>query len=301
MLVQSLCEEERAFLKRGVHVGIRADGREAMARRPQYLQTHVVSNAHGSARVRTGMDEHETDVLVGIRADIGAPLAKAPDQGVIIFSVDCTASASPEFEGRGAEEVNVLLECVLSQMLLGNGAIDLQQLCIQKGSRCWVLSIDVCVLMANGSLIDCCGLAVKAALMSASLPRITLSEQTAADGTTVEDLSVSEDPFDAVPLNAEGVPVICTVAKIGAKCIVDTTVQEEAVSSCCMHISIDHEGTIFGMRLTGDQGIDPESIETMIEVARETGSQMAQSWTERCVRCSRSDSKMAQKEGREFF
>ena len=79
------------------------------------------------------MDEHETDVLVGIRADIGAPLAKAPDQGVIIFSVDCTASASPEFEGRGAEEVNVLLECVLSQMLLGNGAIDLQQLCIQKG------------------------------------------------------------------------------------------------------------------------------------------------------------------------
>lgn len=284
MLVHALCDEERAFLKRGVHVGVRADGRQPMVRRPQYLQTHIVSNAHGSARVRTGTDERETDVLVGIRADIAPPLVNAPNKGIITFSVDCTASASPNFEGRGAEEVNVLLECILSQMFLTDGAVDLKQLCIQPGSRCWVLNVDVCVMMANGSLIDNCALAVKAALMSTSLPRITISEQVTADGTTVDDIDVSEDPYDAIPIKADAMPVVCTVAKIGAKCIVDTTVQEEAVSSCCMHVSVDHEGTIFGVRLAGDEGIDPESMETMIEVARDTGAELARTWTARCVR-----------------
>lgn len=284
MLVHPLCEEERAFLKRGVHVGVRADGRETMARRPLHLQTHIVSNAHGSSRVRTGTDEHETDVLVGVRADIGPPLPSEPDKGIIIFSVDCTASASPEFEGRGAEDVNVLVECILSQMFLMEGAVDLRQLCIQPGSRCWVLNVDVCALMANGSLIDCCGLAVKAALMTTSLPRITLSEHTGPDGAKVDDLSVSEDPYEAVAIDAAKMPVICSVAKIGSKCIVDTTVQEEAVSSCCMHVSVDQEGTIYGVRLAGDQGIDPESMETMIEVARDTGAALARRWTERCSR-----------------
>ena len=36
---------------------------------------------------------------------MGEPSADAPDRGRLEFFVDCTANATPQFEGRGGEEL----------------------------------------------------------------------------------------------------------------------------------------------------------------------------------------------------
>lgn len=59
------------------------------------IETDVVNNTSGSARVRLG----NTDVLVGIKAEIETPTVENPDCGSITFFVDCSANAAPEFEG----------------------------------------------------------------------------------------------------------------------------------------------------------------------------------------------------------
>lgn len=58
---------------------------------------------------------------------------------IIYFS---SANATPEFEGRGGEE----LASEISNMLLRvYGCLDLQKLCIIPKQQCWVLYIDILV------------------------------------------------------------------------------------------------------------------------------------------------------------
>lgn len=56
----------------------------------------MVSNTSGSSHFRIG----NTDVLVGIKAEIETPLAARPNSGRVQFFVDCTANATPVFEGK---------------------------------------------------------------------------------------------------------------------------------------------------------------------------------------------------------
>lgn len=58
------------------------------------LETSVIDSASGSARVKCG----STDVLVGVKPEITVP-ADGGDEGSIKFFVDCSANATPEFEG----------------------------------------------------------------------------------------------------------------------------------------------------------------------------------------------------------
>jgi exosome complex component RRP42 len=47
-----------------------------------------------------------TEVLVAVNVQLGAPSAETPDKGQLICAVECSPSANPDFEGRGAEALN---------------------------------------------------------------------------------------------------------------------------------------------------------------------------------------------------
>lgn len=68
--------------------------------RPIILETDLINNTSGSARIRLG----NTDILVGIKVEIDSPTADIPDCGRLQFFVDCSANATPEFEGTVTEE-----------------------------------------------------------------------------------------------------------------------------------------------------------------------------------------------------
>lgn len=82
---------ERLFVRDGVEVGLRSDGRGCLDARDFVVETGLVAQASGSARVVLDT----TDVLVGIKAEFGEPDSQTPDLGRVLCSVEWYVLASP--------------------------------------------------------------------------------------------------------------------------------------------------------------------------------------------------------------
>ena len=66
-------------------------------------------------------------------------------------------------------QVNVLLK--------KSRALDLTKLLIGTGRACWILYLDICILDADGSILDACMLGAVSALSGLkSLPKVAIDE-----------------------------------------------------------------------------------------------------------------------------
>ena len=81
-----LSESEKTYILHSVEANFRCDGRKRNEVRPVVLETGVVSHASGSAHLRLA----NTDILVGVKAELEAPLPGALNQGRLEFFVDCS-------------------------------------------------------------------------------------------------------------------------------------------------------------------------------------------------------------------
>ena len=88
----SLAEQE--YCTACVQHGIRLDGREPCDFRPIELELGLIAQANGSARLHLG----STDVLVGVKVEVGSPDSSRPDCGRVQVTVECSACASPDYE-----------------------------------------------------------------------------------------------------------------------------------------------------------------------------------------------------------
>ncbi|XP_078811551.1 exosome complex component RRP42 isoform X2 [Oryzias latipes] len=203
MATVKVSEAEKVYILHGIRDDLRVDGRSCEDYRHMEVETDVVSNTDGSARVSLG----HTAVLVGIKAEIGKPRPLVPDEGYLEFFVDCSANATPEFEGRGGEELGIELSNTLYRVFNNKNSIDLKGLCISAGEHCWVLYVDVLLLQCDGNLYDAISVAIKAALFNTKIPRVHMS----SDDEGGKEVELSDDPFDCVRLSVENVPCIVTL------------------------------------------------------------------------------------------
>uniref|UniRef100_A0AC11DEV0 Exosome component 7 n=1 Tax=Ovis aries TaxID=9940 RepID=A0AC11DEV0_SHEEP len=135
----ALSEAEKVYIVHGVQEDLRVDGRGCDDYRCVEVETDVVSNTSGSARVKLG----HTDILVGVKAEMGTPKLEKPNEGYLEFFVDCSASAAPEFEGRGGDDLGTEIANTLYRIFNNKSSIDLKSLCISPREHCWVLYVDV--------------------------------------------------------------------------------------------------------------------------------------------------------------
>ncbi|XP_041975074.1 exosome complex component RRP42 [Aricia agestis] len=221
-----LSSAEKVYVLHGVQDDCRSDGRANIDYRPMELETDVVSHASGSARLRLA----NTDILVGVKTEIDVPKLESPDLGKIEFFVDCSANATPEFEGRGGEQLANNISNMMQRAYHSSQAFNLKQLCIFEGKQCWKLYVDILILECGGNLFDAVSLAVKAALFNTRIPFVKAALM---DGGNV-DLELSDDPYDSKLLDVGSAPLLVTLCKIGDKCVVDPSAEEE----CCSVISL---------------------------------------------------------------
>lgn len=106
------------------------------------LESGIVSHASGSARLRLA----NTDILVGVKTEVDVPSPERHDEGKIEFFVDCSANATPEFEGRGGEELAMEISNTLQKAYLSSQAFNLKKLCILPRQQCWKLYVDILVI-----------------------------------------------------------------------------------------------------------------------------------------------------------
>ncbi|CAH1119874.1 unnamed protein product [Phaedon cochleariae] len=247
----SLCEAEKTFVLHGVEENFRLDGREREDYRPMELETDIVLHAFGSARLRLA----NTDVLVAVKIEIDVPFPERSKEGKLEFFVDCSANATPDFEGRGGEDLAVEIANTLSSAYRSKHAFDLTKLCILKGKKCWKVYVDILLLECGGNLFDAVSLAVKAALWNTQVPKV---HGVNIDGNNIE-LNVSEELYDCDRLDVKNAPVMVTVCKIGEKCIVDPSVAEEqcSVGSIVVAVSGDKFSTVLQ---TGTGSLHPATL-----------------------------------------
>ncbi|KAF9421040.1 Exosome complex component RRP42 [Entomortierella beljakovae] len=280
---------ERDYILKGIECNIRADGRQRSDYREVTIETGVVSQTSGSARVRIAGG---TDILVSVKAEIG-PVQVDPvtgdgaDKGQIVCSVECAPSASQQFEGRGADDLNNELTQMMTRFLSDNtnaavnkssdssskppagpGGINLSKLCIIPGQQCWVLFVDALVMDYGGNLMDAIFMGARAAIYDTKIPKTQV--QDLGDGQFEFEVLDDVEDTDVVE-GREDMPVCVTLNKIGARHIVDASPLEELCTEAKLVVSVNKSGEICGLQKGHDGGIEPSLLLEMIQFGKHLG------------------------------
>ncbi|KAI9312852.1 ribosomal protein S5 domain 2-type protein [Dichotomocladium elegans] len=261
---------ERDYITQGIESDCRADGRNRLEYRQLVLETGTLSQTNGSARCRLG----ESDVLVGVKVEIGEIEQGQRDQGRIVCNVECSPSASQQFEGRGADDLNNSLTLSLDRLFSGpQSGLDLSKLCIVPGQQCWVIYVDAIVMDCAGNLFDCIVMAVRAALFDTRIPRTELHDL----GDGEYEFEVVDDVEDAVAITGwDSLPISVTLYKIGDRYILDPTILEELSSDVTLTVGINKNGNTCGIQKGAGGSIEPSLLTEMIQTASMVGKSLIQ-------------------------
>ncbi|XP_026392890.1 exosome complex exonuclease RRP42-like [Papaver somniferum] len=266
-----LSSGEKHFIQGGIAQDLRSDGRKRLTYRPISIETEVIPQANGSARVRVGA----TEVIASVKAELSKPNPLQPNKGKVSIFVECSPTAAPMFQGRGGEELSTELSVALQRSFLGgkSGAgagINLSSLIVVEGKICWDLYIDGLVLSSDGNLLDVLGAAIKAALSDTGIPKVNVNAATSPEEPA--EVDISDEEF--FKFDTSGVPVIVTLTKVGRHYIADATSEEESQMSSAISCSINKHGNICGLTKRGGSGLDPSVILDMISVAKHVSEQL---------------------------
>lgn len=258
-----ISEAEKIYIVHGIQENLRCDGRSCLEYRFMELETGLVPNCSGSSHVRLA----NTDILVGIKAELDVPDPCAPHLGRIEFFVDCTANADPVFEGRGGEEIATEIRSALAHTYSSPKCLDLASLAVVPGHQAWVLYVDVLILECGGSLIDAVSVAVKAALYDLKIPKVSVN----IDDNGDPEIEVSDNPYDVNKINIANVPCFITLSKVGQQFVLDATQEEQGCAVGSLAMAVTETGKVAALFKGGTGSLHPENIVDIIEVGRDVG------------------------------
>ncbi|MBI5061228.1 MAG: exosome complex protein Rrp42 [Candidatus Aenigmarchaeota archaeon] len=237
----------------------RIDHRKFDEYRKISIEIGVVKSAEGSARVKLG----DTDVIAGVKIDIGTPYPDTPDEGALSVAAELLPLASPEFESGPPGENAIELARVVDRAIRESKAIEFEKLCIEPGKKVWVVYVDIDVLDDDGNLIDACGIAAVSALLTAKIPKI----EKEGDDYKV-DYEVKDKHFPMM-----GIPVSTTIVKIGDSIITDPNLAELHAMDSRLTVGT-LEGHICSMQKGGSGGFSVEEVEKIVDMAEKKGNEL---------------------------
>ncbi|RLG21117.1 RNA-binding protein [Candidatus Micrarchaeota archaeon] len=240
--------------------GKRSDGRKAYEYRPIEIITDYVKRAEGSAYIKLG----NTQILVGVKMDVGQPYSDSPNMGTLITNAELVPLASPVFQPGPPNENAIELARVVDRGIRESKMIDFEKLCITEGEEVWNVLIDIHVLDFDGNLIDAATLAAVKALWTAKMPRYE-------DGKVIY-----EDKKDSLPVSKK--PVACTFARFGNVSILDPSLEEEKSMDGKITITTTDDGKICAVQKSGITKISVPELENLIDVALEKGNEIRKTY-----------------------
>ncbi len=236
--------------------GQREDGRRLDQFREIRIEKNPIENAEGSARVWMG----KTDVIVGVKLNVGEPFPDSPGEGVLISNAELSPMAHPDFEPGPPGETSIELARVVDRGIRESHAIDMKKLCIKEKEKVWMVNIDTQVMNHDGNLIDASSLAATVALSNARFP--------AYDAET--DKIDVEKKTGPLPLMDK--PIAVTIYKIGGRFVVDPTDAEEQASTARLTVSTTADSQIAAMQKGGKEPLSLDEIKECFRLSLENGS-----------------------------
>jgi len=243
--------------------GFRLDGRKTDEYRTVTVEYGISSkSAEGSAKATIG----NTQVIAGVKMDVGTPYPDTLDQGNLITNSELLPLSSPLFLPGPPDPQSVELARIVDRGIRESGMIDLKKLCIREGELVWNILLDIYTINDDGNLIDAAALAAIAALRVAVLPKL-------------EKDKVQFGEFTKTKVPIKSTPITCTIFKIGQSLIVDANRQEEESVDARLSVAISEDGQIHAMQKGGSIGFSLEEVDSAIGLAKKASEQLRKELT----------------------
>lgn len=245
----------KEYLINLLNKGVRLDGRKFDEYRKIKIEIGVSKHAEGSARVKIG----ETDVIAGVKLEIGEPYSDTPDDGAIIVGVELLALSNPEFESGPPNLQSIELARVVDRGIREAKVIDLKKLCIEKGKNVWLVLIDIYTINDDGNLQDAAFLASMLALMNTKIPNY--------DGEKI-DYTKRKEKLPLLKTVTES-----TIVKIGKHILVDPCLEEEKLIDARLTIATNKD-RIYALQKGGNNTISIQELEQMLVLGERKGEEL---------------------------
>ena len=230
--------------------GKRLDSRGVTDYRDFQIEVGLIEKAEGSAHVKLG----KTEVLVGIKVEVGEPFPDTPEEGVLTVNVELVPLASPSFEPGPPDENSIELARVVDRGIRESKAIAVEELVLEPGKKVIVVFVDVYVLNHDGNLIDASVMAALAALLNTKMPNYVVEEGEVKKKTGYTQLPI------------KNYPVSITFARLNGKLAVDPSLEEEQVMDARLTITFEKNGNICAIQKGGGSG--SFSVQQILEAAK---------------------------------
>ena len=251
-----MIKNDPELIREMIRKGRRIDNRKNDEYRSAVIEPGIVSSAEGSARVKLG----NTEIVAGVKMDIGEPFPDKQEEGVLMVSAELSPLASPNFETGPPREDSIELARVVARGIRESKTIETDKLCIEKGEKVWMVFVDLQIINHGGNLLDACALAASAALQNAKMPEY--------DGEKLNH----EKKKKNLPVNEKPIPV--TLAQLNDKLVVDPAMEEEDVMSSRITIVTKENGNICAVQKGGKSGFSMEGIEEAIDISMKRGKEI---------------------------
>ena len=236
----------------------RFDGRELGEFRELTIEKSVSKKAEGSVKVKLG----KTEVIVGIKMDVGEPYPDSKDKGNLMVTAELLPMSSERIDLGPPKFDAIEIGRVVDRGVRESKLINLQKLCIKEGEKVWTVYVDIYSLNDDGNLLDAAGIGALAALKMAKVPKYN-------EETGKPDYHEHEKE---IPLNNVS-PITITVHKIGDKLIVDPTREEEDVSEARITFGIS-DGVISSIQKGNSMYFTTEEIGNAIDLAEKSWKEL---------------------------
>jgi exosome complex component RRP42 len=234
---------------------MREDDRKLFEYRKISITRNPLQNAEGSAKVAIG----DTEVLCGIKFEVGQPFPDKPDEGTLTTNVYLLSLSSERFIPFANEEDEIEISRVVDRGIRSAYAIDTTKLVIAE-NLVWNVFIDVYVLNYDGNIIDGASLAAMQAILDTKLPKY-------------EDGKIIREEFQG-KLPSKRTAVSTTFGKIGDKLFVDPSMNEELALDSRITISTTNDNYICAIQKGLKGSFSIKEVELLIDKAFEKGDEL---------------------------
>jgi len=262
---------KREYLIKLAKDGKRVDGRTFDEYRKIEIEPGIISKAEGSAKVKIG----KTQVLAGVKMDIGDPYPDIPEEGVMTTAAELIPLASPDFEAGPPREDAVELARVVDRGIRESEVIQVDKLCIEPYEKVWMIFIDIHILDYDGNLFDAASLASLTALYTAHIPieRLRPTLEKLQESHPVIKKYLEEHPKD-YKLPLKDPPISCTSVKYNGIVVMDPSFDEEETAEARLTVATDKNGHIRAMQKGLNGAFTQEEVKKVIKASIDNGKKI---------------------------
>jgi exosome complex component RRP42 len=254
-----MADSYKAMVSELLEKGMRRDGRGVWDYRQISVDINPIPRANGSARVRMG----KTEVIVGVKFDVGTPFPDTPEEGILIVNAEFNPMAHPDFESGPPRPPAIELARVVDRGIRESHLVKVDKLVIKPKEKVWTVFVDIYPINHDGNLFDAAALGAVVALKNAVMPKYDETEE-----------KVMHKELTKKKLELNEIPVLTTFGKVGNYVFSDFDIKEEEALDARLSVSTLPNGDMCAMQKGGAGTFTQEEVELLFEKAAEKAKEL---------------------------